>query len=177
LCIPTCIYALLLVPTCRNDDNVDQDGIVDKLQIVFNQAGSAYREEYVQENLPAIKRIKDIHMRLEHDVDPKIASGITGFEATCLEREKDAIAEEEEVKEAYNVLKASNRDATGYDVSLVSGTSTLSHASWHSSRRHTRSASSCGASSSRSLMQSVRVFETRAANPYGLVTLIRIFFS
>ena len=79
--------------------------LVDSLQTAFSMRSKELLGDVADTLVPAVKRVKDAHQRLNERVDHDYGAGILDFNETCVKMERLSISEYDEVQRAFQTSK------------------------------------------------------------------------
>ncbi|KAI0086398.1 hypothetical protein BDY19DRAFT_359633 [Irpex rosettiformis] len=93
----------LLQDDRRNDDDEEEDvnALVEKLRSPMNAQSQELKRYMVDNILPAVQRVKEVHEALEDEVDLAYGTGLLAFDEVCKRVETLALHTEDETRTGY----------------------------------------------------------------------------
>ncbi|THH26600.1 hypothetical protein EUX98_g7587 [Antrodiella citrinella] len=87
------------------DEREELAALADQLKVPMTALGQRMRQHLRGAIVPAIQEIKQVHDRMEDEVDTSFGKGILTFDDACKRVEAKALRDEDELKSAYHEMK------------------------------------------------------------------------
>ncbi|TCD63549.1 hypothetical protein EIP91_005295 [Steccherinum ochraceum] len=88
------------------DEREELAALAEQLKEPMNAEAQKLRQHLRNAVIPAMQRIKEVHDKMEDEVDVSFGTGILAFDDACKGAEAKAIRDEDELKTAYRLMKA-----------------------------------------------------------------------